>query len=164
MEHQEPDRKVVYHAKMEALYTIVVAMNIFKQQYFPADPFDGVLIGVEYLEVAELVVIFRAAKALEDEGNAAFVQNLVLYRGEHSTPMLRVNQLWLDSLRQRKREICEYIHNCFFEGEAEIEGQQQLILNANDPQLVEYLYQADEALACEVEVDSPTILIEQEAV
>jgi len=151
MEHQEPDRAIVYQRKMQALYNRAAA-DIFKQQYSPADPFDGVLIDAAFLEISELVNIFKAAKAFEDEGNAAFVENLIHNRGRWTTPAVRVNQLWLDALRQRKREVCEYIHNCLFEGEAEMEEQRQHIVDMGEPQLLEYLRQAQESLAFEVEV------------
>jgi hypothetical protein len=149
---------------MQALYQSDAAAN-FKQRYRPADPFDGVLVGAELLEISELVNIFKGVQALEDEGNATFAYDLIVYcRGQYQIPMVRVNQLWLDALRQRKNQICKYLEKAFF-GFDSLEdalSYEQEIKQMNDPQLTEYLRQALEALA-EAEVDSPTILIEQEA-
>lgn len=153
MEHQEPDRIIAYRGRMQALYNNTAAA-IFKQQYFPADPFDGELIDAAFLEVAELVNIFKAAEALENEGNAVFVENLIHFRGPYTTSAVRVNSLWLDALRQRKAKICEYLQKACFEFDSmeEVVFYEQEIAEMNDPQLTEYLRQAQEALACEVEV------------
>ena len=153
MEHQETDRAIAYQRTMQAFYNHAAA-NVFKQQYSPADPFDGILIDAAFLEVSELVNIFKAAKALEDEGNAAFIENLIHFRGCYTTPAVRVNQLWLDALRQRKAKICEYLQKACFEFDSveEVLGYEQEIAEMNDPQLTEYLRQAQEALAVEAEV------------
>ena len=154
MEHQEPDRAIAYQRTIQALYNHAAA-DIFKQQYSPADPFDGVLIDAGFLEISELVNIFKAAKALEDEGNAAFIENLIHFRGPYTTPAVRVNQLWLDALRQRKAKICEYLQKAYFEFDSveEVVFYEQEIVDMNDPQLIKYLRQAQEALAFEVEVE-----------
>ena len=154
MEHQEPYRALAYQKKMQALYNHAAA-DIFKQQYYPADPFDGVLINAGFLEIDELVNIFKAAKALEDEGNAAFIENLIHFRGPYTTPAVRVNSLWLDALCQRKAKICEYLHKACFEFDSveEVLNYEQKIEDINDPQLTEYLRQAQEVLAFEVEVE-----------
>ena len=151
MGQQEPYRTLAYHAKMQAIYNHTAA-GILKQQYFPADPFEGELIDAAFLEIAELVNIFKAAKALEDEGNGAFVENLIHFK--YTTPAVRVNSLWLDALRQRKAKICEYLQKACFEFDSveEVVFYEQEIADINDPQLTEYFRQAQEALACEVEV------------
>ena len=151
MEHQEPYRAIAYQQKMQALYNNTAAA-IFKQQYFPADPFDGELIDAAFLEIAELAAVFKAAKALVDEGNAAFIENLIHFRGPYTTPAVRVNSLWLDALRQRKATICEYVRSTCFDNLKEMLWYEQKIENMNDPQLSEYLRQAQEALAFEAEV------------
>ena len=99
---RKPTKRLHTSAKCkQALYQSDAAAN-FKKRFWPADPFDGVLISAEFLEVSDLVAVMKAARILEDEGNAAFVQNLVQYRGEHQTPMVRVNPL------QTLRDIEKY--------------------------------------------------------
>lgn len=150
----EPYHAILYQQKMQALYNNTAA-TIFKEQYFPADPFEGELIDAAFLEISELTNIFKAAKALEDEGNGAFVENLIISRGLYRTPEVRVNSLWSDGLRIRKAKICRYLEQaCFgFSSAEEVVFYEQEIADMNDPQLSEYLRQAQEALSCEVEVE-----------
>jgi hypothetical protein len=83
-----------------------------------------VLIDATYLEVSELVTIYKGALALQNEGNNAFIKDLIEKRPNHKTPLVRVNVLWLNVLwlhilgqrkgknvldDQRKGKICEYL-------------------------------------------------------
>lgn len=150
MEHHEPGI-IAEYAGIQAIYNNVAA-DIFKQQYYPADPFHGELIDAAFLEVDELVAVFKAAKALVDEGKAAFTKNLIHYRGSHTTPAVRVNSLWLKALRIRKGKICAYVEASCFNNRFEVQWYKQKIEHMNEPQLLEYLHQAQEVLDCEAEV------------
>lgn len=153
-QQQEPDHVTKYQAKMQALYNRAAAADVFRQQYYPADPFDGELIDAAFLEIVELVNIFKAAKALEDEGNAEFIENLIHFRGPDITPLVRVNTDWLNTLRRRKNIICEFLQKAYFEFDSveEVLGYEREIANMNDLQLTEYFCQAKVALACEAEM------------
>lgn len=132
-----------------------VAATIFKEQYKPADPFDGVLIPAEFLEISELAAVFKAAVALEDKGYAEFIPELIKRRQDYPTPLIRVDLSWLNSLRQNKYLICQYLQKCCFEFDSveAVHFFEQEIKDLNDSQLNEYLSQAQEALATvEVEV------------
>lgn len=148
------ERALAYQHKMYEAYRSSIrniynhaAATVFKKQYFPADPFEGELIDAAFLEIPDLVAIFEAAKALENEGNSAFVDNLIHYRdrGQYVTPAVRVNYLYLEKLRQRKAKICKYLQKACSEVDSAIEY-------ADDAQLSEYLRQAQECLAIETEV------------
>lgn len=167
---RETERRLNYQRKMQALHH-ADSVTIFKQQYFPADPFDaGVLVNAADLDSAELATVFQAVKALENEGNAAFANSLILYRHGNLTTMIRVNPLWVDARRQRSVQICELLH-CFYWETNIFEERLREIVEAGDPQLLEYVQQIEEALNVSwlipipmpVVEDSPTILIEQEA-
>lgn len=146
-QHQEPDRAQTYQRKMQALYAEDAAAK-FKQDFWPADPFEtGVLVEAKNLAISELVAIYKAAKVLEDQGNEAFVNSLILYRGcLNLMPLIRVNPVWFDACRQRKIQICNLLHSFYWESSRVFEARLYEILDAGDLQLLEYVRQAEEAL------------------
>lgn len=160
MQNAYRQRNLANLAKLYNYADAYAAAAVFKDQYKPADPFDGVQIPAEMLDIPELVTVFLAAKALEDEGNAVFIPQLVEYRKEYQTPLIRVNQLWLDALKQRKYKMCDYIYKCCFGFGGSVEevlGYEQEIAEMDDPQLSKYLRQAQEALAVEAEVKADEV-------
>ena len=141
------DRTIAYQRKIEALYAEEAAGN-FKREYFPADPFDnGVLVDAAWLNVADLAAIYKAAKVLEKQGNEAFVNCLILSREHtHLPPLVRVNPLFVDATMQRKLEICQLLHAFYWEPSGKFAEKRAEILEMNDPQLLEYVNQVEEAL------------------
>lgn len=142
----ETDKTLTYQRKIEALYANEAAAN-FKREHFPADPFDdGVLVDAAYLNIPDLVAIYKAAKTLERQGNAAFVNTLILSRGEGKTEMVRVNPLWVDASRQRKLEICKLLDTFYWGTSSTFAEKGQEIIEMGDAQLLEYLQQVGESL------------------
>lgn len=152
----EDDKTIAYQRKVEALYANEAAAN-FKREFFPADPFDdGILVDAAYLDVKDLATIYRASKALEDNGHQPFINSLILYRdGAKLPPIVRVNPLFVDACRQRKIEVCELLQEFSCGTDKTFAEKRQQIIEMDDPQLLEYLRQAEEALeltAADIEV------------
>lgn len=122
----------------------------FKREYFPADPFDdGVLVDASYLDVADLVAIFKAGKALRDEGNETFYHGLILFKqsqDEKWEALVKVNPLYMDAKRQRAIEISELLSDFCFGSYADFAEKWSEILSMGDPQLAEMLRQVEESL------------------
>ncbi|MEG4010361.1 hypothetical protein QUA41_30700, partial [Microcoleus sp. Pol11C1] len=149
-------KTAAYQRKIEALYADEAASK-FKREYFPADPFDdGILVDAAWLDIADLAAIYKAAKTLENQGNEAFVKCLILSREHaHLSPLVRVNPLFVDANRQRKIEVCSLLWSFYWGDCGEFAEKRAEILEMKDPQLAEYLQQAEEALnltAAEMEV------------
>jgi len=165
MEHQEPDHAQLYQRKMQALYD---AATNFKRDFFPADPFDGVLVNAADLHINELVLIYRAAEKLEAEGNAPFLNNLIMHR-DHAClpPLVRVNPLWVDARKQRTIQVCELLYSWYYETRDTFDANLFKIVKTGDPQLLKYVQQVEETLnvswlelmpvSVKVIEDSPTI-------
>lgn len=145
-----------YRGKIRNLYNYAAA-SVFKEQYSPADPFEGILIPAEFLAISELVAVFKGAKALEDEGNSDFISELIERRQDSETPLIRVNRHWLNTCRRHKKKICEYLQKACFEFDKEVRDYEQEIRDVDDPQLNEYLRQAQECLAIETEVSADEV-------
>jgi len=168
----EDDRAQAYERKMQALHAEDAAAK-FKQEFWPADPFEtGVIVNSSDLSIEELVTIYKAVEVLHSQGNEAFLNCLILNRDHFNfPPMVRVNPLWVDARRQRTVQISNLLHSWYWETSQAFEAALQEIVEAEDPQLLEYVRQVEEALnvsclepmSVTVNVDSPTILIEQEA-
>jgi len=166
-QHQEPDRAQTYQRKMQALYAEDAAAK-FKQEFWPADPFEtGVLVNSSDLSIEELVTIYKAAEVLHSQGNEAFLNCLILNRDHLSfPPMVRVNPLWVDARRQRSVQISNLLHSWYWETSQAFEATLKVILETGDPQLIEYVRQVEEEfnnVSLLPVDDSLTILIEQEA-
>ncbi|MEZ2278068.1 MAG: hypothetical protein ACBR12_14275 [Microcoleus sp.] len=145
MTNQTDEKTLEYQRKTEALY----AADNFKKRFYPADPFDtGVLVAAELLPIDDLVAVMQAVEALDSDGNATFLNTLILHRGEKhpSGLMIRVNPLWLNCFRTRKREIYEYVECYLFEDAAAVAQQRKKIIDLGDSQLCEDLIEAEEAL------------------
>lgn len=152
----ETDKTIAYQRKVEALYANEAVAN-FRREHFPADPFeDGVLVDASYLTINDLATIYRASKTLDDDGHQPFVNNVVLYiDGVKLPPMVRVNPLFIDACRQRKTKVCELLHEFFYGTDKTFSEKRAQIIEMDDPQLLEYLRQVEEALeltAAEIEV------------
>lgn len=143
----EDNKTIAYQRKVEALYANEAAAN-FRREHFPADPFeDGVLVDASYLAINDLVAIYRASKALDDGGHQPFVNHLVLPRnGVRLPPMVRVNPLFMDACRQRKTKACELLHEFFYGTDKTFAEKRAQVIEMDDPQLLEYLRQVEEAL------------------
>lgn len=135
-----------YQRKMDAEY---FAAN-FKREHWPADPFDtGILTDASYLDVADLVAIFKAGKTLRAEGNEAFYHGLIFFERSQEDrwkALVKVNPLYLDAKRQRMLEISELLSNFYFGDCAEFAEKWNEIFGMGDSQLVEMLRQVEEAL------------------
>lgn len=169
MEHQEPHCAQMYERKMQAFYAEDAAAK-FKQEFWPADPFDtGVLVNVADLDVLEIVAVCQGAKALQD---GDYGEDFPLIRYSHNlkggwSAEVYVNPLWVQSRQQRNLTMIELLHSYFCGDNNFFEERLQEIKDARDPQLIKYVRQAEEALKVQWlhsdTMDSPTILIEQEA-
>lgn len=119
----------------------------FKRVFFPADPFeDGTLVDAANLDISELVAIFRAAKNLESKQLPSVNPLIVSRNGANLTPLVRVNPLFVDRRRQQKIEVCELLHEFFYGDCGSFAAKWQEIVDMGDPQLLEFLQQAKEAL------------------
>ncbi|MCC3506246.1 MULTISPECIES: hypothetical protein [unclassified Microcoleus] len=109
MTNSSDDKTLAYQRRIEALYANEATAN-FKKEFWPADPFDGILVDATYLDVQDLVAIHKAAKTLKDQGNEAFVNSLILCKqspqGEWGA-IVRVSPLWIDAHRSRRRKTRE---------------------------------------------------------
>lgn len=135
-----------YQRKMDAEY---FAAN-FKKKYWPADPFEtGIFTDASYLDVADLAAIFKAGKALREEGNEAFYHGFINFKqsqDERWEAVVKVNPLYLDARRQRMLEISELLSDFYFGKCDDFAQKWNEILDMNDPQLVEMLRQVEEVL------------------
>jgi hypothetical protein len=172
MQHPKPDDRVLeYERKMQALYAEDAAAK-FKQEFWPADPFEtGVVVNSSDLSIEELVQIYKAVEFLHSQGNEAFLNSLILHRGHlNLPPMVRINPLWVDARRQRTVQVSNLLHSWHWETSQSFEKELQEIVGAGDPQLIEYVRQVEEALnvswlslmpvSVTVVGESPTMLIE----
>lgn len=127
----------------------VDAATEFKQTYWPADPFDGVLVDANYLDMADLVTLYKAMQALKNQGNQVFASLLIAFEQSQRNDwkaIARVNPLWLDLKKQRNLEICELLQDFYFGSNEEFLEKRQEILQSEDKQLLEMLGQVEEAL------------------
>lgn len=135
-----------YQRKMDAEY---FAAN-FKKEHWPADPFEtGVLTDASYLDVSDLAAIFKAGKALREEGNEVFYHGLIVFnqsQDEKRKAVVKVNPLYLDAKRQRMLEITELLSDFYFGNCDDFAEKWNEILAMNDPQLAEMLRQVEEVL------------------
>jgi hypothetical protein len=180
MEHQEPDHAQIYQRKMQTFYAEDVAAK-FKEQFWPADPYEtGVLVDAADLAIDELVKVYAAAELLHERGDEVFLNSLILHHDHlNLPPLVQVNPLWIDARRQRRLQICNLLYSWYWEISEAFQKKLQKIVEADDPQLIEYVRQAEEALGVSwlssipgkwplskkdllvaIAKDSPTILIE----
>ncbi|MEG4484839.1 hypothetical protein [Microcoleus sp. D2_18a_B4] len=135
-----------YQRKMDAEY---FAAN-FKKEHWPADPFEtGIMTDASYLDIADLAAIFKAGKALQEEGNEAFYHGLINFKrsqDENWEAVVKVNPLYLDARRQRMLEISELLSDFYFGNCEDFAQKWNEILDMNDPQLAEMLRQVEEVL------------------
>jgi hypothetical protein len=157
-----------HQRKMQAFYAEDAAAK-FKQEFWPADPFSEVLVNAADLDIKDLVQVYKAAGLLHNQGNEVFLNSLIVHRGHlNLPPMVRVNPLWIDARRQRRLQICNLLYSWYWEISEAFQKKLQEIVEADDPQLIEYVRQVEEALnvswlkliPVNVVGDSPTILIE----
>lgn len=159
----ENKQETSYQEQVAKLYAEASASKYnfakhFKQRWYPADPFEtGILVGAELLSIEDLVTVMQAARALIIEGNTAFTNSLILFRGENSTPMVRVDPDWINRKKFRTIEICEYIRCFLFEDAANFAEQRRKILCMKNIQLQEYLVEADKALNFQSGDEEPTL-------
>ena len=145
----EDDKTIAYQRKVEALYANEAAAN-FRREHFPADPFeDGILVDASYLDVADLAAVFKAGKALSDEGNETFYHGLILFKrsqDEKWKALVKVNPLYVDAKRQRAIKISELLSDFYFGNNADFLEKWNEILDMGDSQLTEMLRQVEEVL------------------
>lgn len=94
MKHSEPDRAIAYQRNMDAQYFA----NQFKKDYWPADPFDGVFVDANYLDVVDLVALHKAAAAVKAQGNQVFAQDAIVYKQSQEqdwSAVVRVNPRYI---------------------------------------------------------------------
>lgn len=144
-----PDESEV---RMRREFYSVDAATEFKRQYWPADPFDGVFVGADYLDIPDLVAIHKAAQALKSQGNEVLAGDLLFWKqGQGGTEydweaMVCVNRLWLDAKRQRNQEICNLLYEFFWGNCGSFTEKRQEILEMGDAQLTEDVRQVEESL------------------
>ena len=120
------------------------------------------MIDAADLEISELVTIYKAAKYLGDTKHHPFVNSLILSRGSLKTPMVRVNPKCADRCRFVDRAnrpkiiiVCDLLYEFFYGTGKTFSEKRKEFADENDPQLLEYLQQVEEALnltAAELEV------------
>lgn len=146
-------------ARMRREFYSVDAAAEFKREFWPADPFEtGILVDACYLDILDLVAIYKAAKSLERNGNEAFGNKLIIYKRNRNpnqvflsdrvdwNALVRVNPLWLEVKRQRKAEICQLLHAFYSENCQVFAEKWRQVIETQDAQLREYLQQAKESL------------------
>ena len=138
------DKAIAYQRTMDAEYFA----NQFKKDYWPAD-FDGIFVDANYLDVADLVALHKAAAALKAQGNQVFGQDLIKFKcsqTEEWSAVVRVNSRYMEEKRQRTMQICELLQ-VFYGGNCKSYAakRQEIFINGN-AQLYEMLTQAEEAL------------------
>lgn len=141
-----------YEARMRRESYPADAVAEFKSENWPADPFDtGIFVDAAYLDVADLVKLYKARKVLTDAGHD-LAKDLIKYRcsPQESTwsPIVKVNPLYVDTRRQRVCKIGDLLNAFYSEDEdCAIFGKlYQSIQAMGDPQLDEMLRQVEESL------------------
>lgn len=141
-----PDESEV---RMRREFYPVDAVAEFKREYWPADPFDGCLVDANYLDVAELTNIYKAAAALKAQNKQVFAENSIQHwkspQFSHQL-VVRVNHLYIDAKRQRTLEIGELLHEFYFGTCESFTAKRQEILDMGDVQLLEFVQQVEESL------------------
>lgn len=123
----------------------VEAVAQFKKDFWPADPFDGCLADSHYLDVPDLVTLYRAAAALKSQGNEVFAKDLIQH-WKNDQLVVKINHLYLDAKRQRILEVDQLLQQ-FFYGDCEsFKTKRQEIMDMGDAQLVEFVRQVEESL------------------
>ena len=139
-----------YQQQMQRQYDITEAAAKFKQVFWPADPFEtGIMTDASYLDIPDLAAIFKAGRALREEGNEAFYHGFINFKrsqDEKWEAVVKVNPLYLDARRQRMLEISELLSDFYFGNCDDFAQKWNEILDMNDPQLVEMLRQVEEVL------------------
>lgn len=166
------ERAIAYQEKMAAQY---FAANQFKKDYWPAD-FDGIFIDANYLDVADLVALHKAASALKRQGNQVFAQDLITYRQSQEqewSVVVRVNARYMEEKRQRNLQICELLQEFYLGDCKSYAVKRQEIMVNGDAQLHEMLRQAEEtldltpeelAVILDAEDETPSTVIEVEVI
>lgn len=120
----------------------------FKRENWPADPFEeGVLVDAAYLDIPDLVAIFRASKNLEAAVHQTTANTLILSRASANlTPLVRVNPLFVNRLRQQKVEVTELLQKFYCGDYQSFEAKRQEIIGMGDAQLLKFVRQVEELL------------------
>lgn len=136
-------------ARMRQEFYSVDAAAEFKREFWPADPFDGCLVDANYLDVADLANIYKAAAALKAQDNQVFAKDSIQHwkspQFRHQL-VVRVNHLYLDAKRQRTLEIGELLHEFYFGTCESFTAKRQEIFDMGDAQLIEDVRQVEENL------------------